>query len=98
LAQAATGLVKGVPDLKVTTEHLIAEDDLVAIRVTGEGTHTALWRGVQTYRQDVGGNLQCALSRSERKNHRILGQLGCSRTCSVPAYGCRPAVQEVSLD
>jgi predicted ester cyclase len=47
LVLAASGLVNGSPDLQIATEHLIAEDDLVAIRISGQGTHTGVWRGVQ---------------------------------------------------
>jgi predicted ester cyclase len=47
LVLAATGLVNGSPDLQLTIEHLIAEDDFAAIRVTGGGTHSGVWRGVQ---------------------------------------------------
>jgi predicted ester cyclase len=47
LMNAATGLVRGVPDLELVVEHLIADGDFVAIRVTGRGTHSAVWRGLQ---------------------------------------------------
>jgi predicted ester cyclase len=47
LVAAASGLVNGVPDLALAIEHMIAEDDLVAIRINGRGTHGAVWRGLQ---------------------------------------------------
>jgi predicted ester cyclase len=40
LVAAASALVKGNPDLRFDIQHLIAEEELVAIRVTGTGTHT----------------------------------------------------------
>jgi predicted ester cyclase len=51
LVGAASGLVRGVPDVELVVEHLIAEGDLVAIRVTGHGTHSAVWRGLQPTRK-----------------------------------------------
>jgi predicted ester cyclase len=46
LVAAASALVKGNPDLRLDMQHLIAEEELVAIRVTGTGTHTGSgWRG-----------------------------------------------------
>ncbi len=47
LVRAAQGLLTGVPDLRLTTQHLFGEDEMVAIRVTGEGTHTGVWRGLE---------------------------------------------------
>jgi predicted ester cyclase len=47
LTAAARGLVTGVPDVQITIQHAIAEDDLVAVRLAGQGTHTRLWRGLQ---------------------------------------------------
>jgi predicted ester cyclase len=48
LAAAATGLVRGHPNVHLTVDHSIAEGDLVAVRISGSGTHTgAGWRGLE---------------------------------------------------
>jgi predicted ester cyclase len=47
LVMALRGLLTGVPDLRLTTQHLFGEGEMVAIRVTGEGTHTGVWRGLE---------------------------------------------------
>jgi predicted ester cyclase len=46
LLASATGLVRGNPDLVLNVQHMIAEDDLVAVRIAGSGTHTGPWRGL----------------------------------------------------
>jgi predicted ester cyclase len=62
LAQAMHGFRVALPDLHVTLEQLVAEDDLVAARWTATGTHTGplagiaatgtavRWCGTDTYR------------------------------------------------
>lgn len=44
LIKVAPGMLAAFPDIKMTVEHLIAEEDLVAVRVTATATHLGeLW-------------------------------------------------------
>lgn len=36
----------GFPDLWMTIRHIIAQDDLVAVALTLEGTHEGIWMGI----------------------------------------------------
>jgi predicted ester cyclase len=45
-ARFLAGFVEGFPDLKITVEDAVAEDDLVAQRVRFEGTHTGEFQGL----------------------------------------------------
>ena len=47
LDQATKGLIQGVRDLHLAIEYVIAERDLLAIRIKGEGTHLGFWLGLQ---------------------------------------------------
>jgi steroid delta-isomerase-like uncharacterized protein len=44
--QFVAGVIAAFPDLHLQTEQLVAEDDLVVIRVTVRGTHRAEFMGV----------------------------------------------------
>jgi predicted ester cyclase len=46
LKQLAPGMVQAFPDLEMTIHHLIAEDDLVAVRVSASATHEGEFRGI----------------------------------------------------
>ena len=46
LKQIAPAIVTAFPDLRMTTEYLIAEGDVVAIRVAATGTHKGPFRGI----------------------------------------------------
>lgn len=44
LRQVAPGMLSAFPDIEMTVEHLIAEDEVVAVRVTATATHLGeLW-------------------------------------------------------
>ncbi|HEX6350720.1 MAG TPA: ester cyclase [Candidatus Dormibacteraeota bacterium] len=45
LLKAARGFVNAFPDVEMRTEHELAEDDLVAVRVSATGTHLGDFRG-----------------------------------------------------
>ena len=47
LDQATKGLIQGVRDLHLAIEYVIAERDLLAIRIKGERTHLGFWLGLQ---------------------------------------------------
>ena len=46
LRQMAPGTVQAFPDIEMTVEHLIAEGDIVAVRVSAAGTHKGEFRGI----------------------------------------------------
>jgi len=46
LKQFYTALWTGFPNLKITVEDIVAEDEKVAWRLTARGTHTGEFRGV----------------------------------------------------
>ena len=46
LRQIAPGTVQAFPDLEMTVEHVIAEGDLVAVRVSAAATHKGDFRGI----------------------------------------------------
>jgi predicted ester cyclase len=43
--QRVASLRSAFPDLRVKTHHLLAEADLVAVHLTGRGTHLGLFQG-----------------------------------------------------
>jgi predicted ester cyclase len=46
LVEALGGFLAACPDIEMTVEHLIAEGDLVAVRVNAEATHLGELRGI----------------------------------------------------
>lgn len=83
------------PDLQVRTHHLLAEGDLVAVHLTGRGTHLGLFQGcpptgrewtatcTAIYRVDAG---RIADFRVNWDLLAIMEQLGCiERVASVSA-------------
>ena len=46
LQQIAPGTVQAFPDMEMTVEHLIAEGDIVAVRVSAAATHKGEFRGI----------------------------------------------------
>ena len=46
LRQIAQGTVQAFPDMEMTIEHLIAEGDVVAVRVSAAATHKGEFRGI----------------------------------------------------
>ena len=46
LKQLAPGMVRAFPDLEMTIQHLIAEGDLVAVRVAATATHEGEFRDI----------------------------------------------------
>lgn len=46
LKQKAAEIVTAFPDMSLTVEHLVADGDLVAARVTARGTHTGDFEGI----------------------------------------------------
>ncbi len=46
LRQIAPGTVQAFPDMEMTVEHVIAEGDVVAVRVSAAATHKGDFRGI----------------------------------------------------
>ena len=46
LRQIAPGTVQAFPDIEMTVEHVIAEGDLVSVRVSAAATHKGDFRGI----------------------------------------------------
>ena len=46
LKQAAARFGAAFPDIELTVEHLVAEGDIVAVRVTGRATHLGDFQGI----------------------------------------------------
>lgn len=53
LIDAEWGIFESFPDATATTEHLVAEDELVVVRWTVEGTHEGELRGIEPTGQQV---------------------------------------------
>jgi predicted ester cyclase len=47
LKQYLHALLVGAPDLELSFEHLVAEDDIVVIHARGQGTLQGEWMGIQ---------------------------------------------------
>jgi predicted ester cyclase len=46
LKQIAPATVAAFPDMEMTIEHLIGEDDIVAVRISANATHLGDFRGI----------------------------------------------------
>lgn len=47
------GLYDAFPDLTITIEEVVAEDDMAAVRYTGTGTHEQEYKGVEPTGEEV---------------------------------------------
>jgi predicted ester cyclase len=47
LKQALTEYLKAFPDMRITTHEVVAEGDVVVVRLTGEGTHKGSFLGAE---------------------------------------------------
>jgi hypothetical protein len=79
LRQTAPGTVQAFPDLEMTVEQMIAEGDLVAVRVSAAATHKGDFRGIAPTGKGWGGDRQCVVRGARREDQRFLGELGLAR-------------------
>ena len=66
--QMMAGMRAAFPDLQVTVDSLIAEDDILAARTTWRGTHQGEFMGVPATGKDINLRLFVAAPRSSRNN------------------------------
>jgi C-1 hydroxylase len=78
-AAAMSGFQKAFPDLRMDVEGLVAEDDLVATRLTIRGTHTGEYMGIPA----TGQRIQC----------QMMGQLRVRDGAVVEHWGVADTMQ-----
>lgn len=47
------GLYDAFPDMTVSFEEVVAEDDMIAVRYTGSGTHEGTYKGIEPTGEEV---------------------------------------------